>query len=184
MMFIVAFLENLWNNTVSRFVMKFQVGVVAMRKKDAAPLQPPAEVNPETIYKRREATIVGRGISLEIVSLTGAGDIRVDGRLSGNINIDGNMFVGDTGAVAGIVKAESAQVAGNFEGNLTVVNGLHLMSTAALTGNVETGKIVVDEGAVFNATCVTHTDNKSEILYEIKKDTGNEISFGSFDTSS
>ena len=113
------------------------------------------------IFEKGTGTIIGEGIILEGASLVGTGAIRIDGRFSGNISIDGHIILGETGIIYGDVKADSAMFAGKYEGNATIKNALHLTSTANLSGYVDTGKIIIDENAVFNGTCNTTSPSSS-----------------------
>ena len=98
-------------------------------------------------------TIIGEGVIFENALMKGNGVIRFDGKFSGIIDVEGHIILGETGFIDGDISAESALFAGKFKGNLFIRNILHLTSTATLTGKVETGKLIIDEGAVFDGTC-------------------------------
>ena len=107
-------------------------------------------------------TIIGEGIVFEDALLKGSGIIRIDGKFSGVIDIDGHVILGETGLISGDVSATSALFAGKHQGDLRVSNTLHVTSTAILTGKIETGKLIIDEGATINGTCkVNKGDNNT-----------------------
>jgi len=113
-------------------------------------------------------TILGEGIVFENASLKGCGIIRIDGKFSGTIDIEGHIIIGETGFISGEVSADSALVAGTYNGNMRITNTLHMTSTASLSGKIETGKLIIDEGAQLNGTCsVTKGDKRNDVVLEL-----------------
>jgi cytoskeletal protein CcmA (bactofilin family) len=53
----------------------------------------------------------------------------------------------------GTLICENADIEGNFEGDLNVTGLLTLRATAEIEGKVIAGKLSVEPGAIFNATC-------------------------------
>ena len=120
-----------------------------------------------TIISKNTDTVIGEGAIFENALLKGSGVIRIDGTFSGVIDISGHVILGETGYVIGDVNAESALFAGKFKGNLTIENILHLTSAAMVSGKVETGKLIIDEGAILDGSCnVTKTASRSGIVTE------------------
>lgn len=105
------------------------------------------------------STIIGEGIKVEGAIITGAGSLRVDGEFFGDVRIDGDIIVGETGYIKGNIRVNHALVAGKIDGNVISHSGVHLASTANLNGNVDASALVVDEGAIFSGSC-----NMSKIL--------------------
>ena len=81
------------------------------------------------------------------------GGFRVDGEIEGDITTQGKVVVGVTGKVKGTLTCDNADIEGVFEGKLIVKEILSLRSTANLQGDVFIGKLAVEPGATFNATC-------------------------------
>ena len=57
------------------------------------------------------------------------------------------------GFVSGTIDCANADIEGSFSGKLIVDQILSLKSTADISGDVIMGKLSVEPGAVFNATC-------------------------------
>ncbi|MCL2227531.1 MAG: polymer-forming cytoskeletal protein [Oscillospiraceae bacterium] len=106
-----------------------------------------------TVNSKNTDTIIGEGIIFEKAMLKGAGVIRVDGKFSGTIDIDGHIILGERGSINGEITVDSALFAGKYQGNLCVKGTLHMTSTAILTGRVDAGKLIMDEGAKLSGTC-------------------------------
>lgn len=99
--------------------------------------------------------------------ITADADFRIDGILEGSIKTKGKVVIGKTGYINGKVYCENADIEGKFNGELNVSNILTLKSTAEIQGNVIVGKLSVEPGANFNATC----DMKGAGIKELKATT-------------
>ena len=80
-------------------------------------------------------------------------DIRIDGRVEGNISSKRKVVLGEKGGIKGDVTCHSIEIFGLMEGNLNVTNTLSLHSSSRLLGDVVTLNLVIDAGAVFNGSC-------------------------------
>jgi cytoskeletal protein CcmA (bactofilin family) len=75
--------------------------------------------------------------------------LRVDGHLQGTITSDsGTLLVGTTGQVDANVAVASATINGTVNGDILATEKIHLGRTAMVVGNIQTPKIVIEEGAV------------------------------------
>ncbi len=81
------------------------------------------------------------------------GFFRIDGHIEGNISKPSKVVLGKTGFIVGKMVCQDADIEGRFEGNLEVAGTLSLKSTAHIKGEVMVGKLAVEPGATFNATC-------------------------------
>lgn len=90
-------------------------------------------------------TIVG-----DIVS---EGGFRIDGNVQGTIKTPGKIVVGKSGKINGTVEGANADFEGKFSGKLRLSGTLTLKATAHIEGEVLVGKLAVEPGATFNATC-------------------------------
>lgn len=107
----------------------------------------------KTSSEKSVGTVIGEGIVIENATITGSGVIRIDGRFSGSIDLDGHIILGETAVVSGDINAESALFAGKYDGRLIVRNMLHLAPNAHVVAHIETDKFIIDEKAVFNGSC-------------------------------
>ena len=94
--------------------------------------------------------LAGTSIEGEVHS---EGDMRIDGRLKGNINITGKLVIGENGKVEGEVFCTNANVSGTLEGKVQVTELLSLAASARVKGDVITGKLAVEPGAEFTGSC-------------------------------
>ena len=85
--------------------------------------------------------------------LSTEGDIRIDGKIIGNVTSKAKTVVGATGVIQGNVYCQNAYIDGTVNGNIEVAELLILSKTANVTGDIKIKKLVVEEGARFNGKC-------------------------------
>ncbi|MDX1461505.1 MAG: polymer-forming cytoskeletal protein [Marinirhabdus sp.] len=92
----------------------------------------------------------GTELKGDIVS---SGFFRIDGKVEGSISKPSKVVIGKTGNVKGKLSCENADIEGTFNGDLDVTGTLTLKATAHIEGEVVVGKLAVEPGATFNASC-------------------------------
>ncbi|MFT6334666.1 MAG: cytoskeletal protein CcmA (bactofilin family) [Halioglobus sp.] len=80
-------------------------------------------------------------------------DIRIDGSLKGILECKGRVIIGPDGSVDGEITCENAVIEGKFSGKLKVKDLLNVKEHANIQGDVQTDKLLVQPGAVYNVTC-------------------------------
>lgn len=81
-------------------------------------------------------------------------DFRLDGELVGNFNSNGKIVIGPAGSVKGDIVCKNADIEGRFNGKIMVAEMLNVKSKASIHGEVVCGKLAVEPGADFSASCV------------------------------
>ncbi|MGI6097538.1 MAG: bactofilin family protein [Dethiobacteria bacterium] len=81
------------------------------------------------------------------------GIIRIDGRMEGDIETQGDVIVSESGRVIAEIKARSVAVAGHLDGNVYARERLEIRKTGTLIGNISTKVLLIDDGAVFSGGC-------------------------------
>lgn len=80
--------------------------------------------------------------------------LRVDGHLTGTVSSDGGtLIVGTNGQVDANVAVSSATINGTVNGDITATDKIHLGRTAKVVGNIQTPRLVLEEGAVLEGSC-------------------------------
>jgi cytoskeletal protein CcmA (bactofilin family) len=101
------------------------------------------------------------GIGTEINgSLNTKGDIRIDGKIIGDVSSKAKVVIGISGEVLGNILAENAEISGLIKGELNIKEALFLTATAKVTGNIAANKLVIEQGAQITGYCqtgITHT---------------------------
>lgn len=93
--------------------------------------------------------------------ITSSADFRLDGHLIGNFQSKGKIVIGPAGSVKGNIICKNCDIEGKFEGKILVLEILNLKAKSIIHGEVECGKLAVEPGAEFTATCVMKPNVKS-----------------------
>ena len=96
--------------------------------------------------------LVGSGTTIKGV-LTTESDIRVDGRIEGDIHTYTKIVLGKGGVIDGNLYCESADLSGQISGNVYCKELMKLQATTQVDGDILTKRLVVEKGAVFNGQC-------------------------------
>ena len=99
-----------------------------------------------------ERNVIAKNTSI-VGDIKSEGDFRIDGTLEGTLKTLGRVIIGVNGLVKGKVEAVNADIEGKFSGDLQLTKTLTLKATANISGDVIAGKLSVEPGATFNATC-------------------------------
>ena len=102
--------------------------------------------------KIMEINVVAKNTAI-IGDIISEGDFRIDGTLEGNIKTKGRVIIGISGSVKGKIDAVNSDIEGKFSGDLLVQETLTIKATAIISGDVVIGKLSVEPGATFNASC-------------------------------
>jgi cytoskeletal protein CcmA (bactofilin family) len=82
------------------------------------------------------------------------GSIRIDGTLVGDVTAKASAAVGLTGSVKGSVEGRNVSLSGKIDGSVTALEKLVLEKKSVVKGDIRAARLVVDEGAMFDGTCV------------------------------
>ncbi len=95
--------------------------------------------------------VEGTVIKGDIVSMA---DFRLDGELIGNFQSTGKLVIGPSGSVTGDISCNNIDIEGKFKGKIQVTELLNVKSKASIYGEAIVGKLAVEPGADFSATCI------------------------------
>lgn len=104
--------------------------------------------------------VEGTTIKGDIISQA---DFRLDGELIGNFQSKGKIVIGPAGSVTGDIVCKNADIEGKFNGKIQVAEVLNVKHKAVIYGEVSVGKLSVEPGADFSASCKMNTNSKSTI---------------------
>lgn len=80
--------------------------------------------------------------------------LRVDGHLTGRVTSEnGTLIIGATGKVDANIAVAAALVNGTVNGDIIATEKIELGRTARVTGNIQTPRLVIEDGAVLEGGC-------------------------------
>ena len=100
-----------------------------------------------------KTSIVGQGVLIRGQIRTEA-DIRIDGRVEGDISSSARVVIGTGGKVQGNIHAQQCDITGSVEGNLVIQDLLMLRENAEIKGDITAGKLSMEPSVVFNGKCI------------------------------
>jgi cytoskeletal protein CcmA (bactofilin family) len=118
--------------------------------------------NGMAILKREEENVVPRGGELNALlgkgsefegKLTFEGQVRIDGKFTGQIQTKDVLVIGEGARVSAEILAGTVIINGVVEGNVKATQSVELHQPARLKGNVETPSLSIDKGVIFDGSC-------------------------------
>jgi len=99
--------------------------------------------------QRADVGHIGKSVVIR-GELTGNEDLYLDGEVEGNINLrDHKLVIGPNGKIKASITARDVVVHGRVEGNVSASERVELKRACSLTGDVNTQRIVIEDGAFF-----------------------------------
>lgn len=95
--------------------------------------------------------ILSKGATLK-GNITVEGELKVYGRVIGDIISSSGVFIGESGFVEGNVRAASMEVSGTFRGNADVSGEFLVSSTGKIFGDLVIGTLNVNAGAMMRGS--------------------------------
>lgn len=81
------------------------------------------------------------------------GPARIDGSVDGEIQCQGTLTIGEGAEIRAKISGHVVIIRGKVEGNVTAKEKVELAAPAKLIGNVDTPRLIVAEGVVFDGNC-------------------------------
>ncbi len=96
-----------------------------------------------------DVSILSSGVKIE-GKITSEGNVRIDGKVVGDVIINGNLTLGETSDVKGQIKANNLIISGKVEGTVNAESKLVLEASSNVKGDIFTKVLVIEEGAKFD----------------------------------
>ena len=126
-------------------------------KKSQAGAPPALNGKPETV--------IGPGTSF-VGTLKSDGNIRIDGSVEGDVEILGNLIVGESGRVIATIKAQNVHISGAVKGEVTAVEQLEISPTGKVWGDITTAALHIEPGGLFRGQSAMSTNVDEPLLLE------------------
>jgi cytoskeletal protein CcmA (bactofilin family) len=96
-------------------------------------------------------TLLGKGSEFE-GKLTFEGQVRIDGKFSGQIFTKDVLVIGDGARVQAEINAGTVIINGTVEGNVRATQSIELHQPGRVKGNLESPTLSMDKGVIFEGT--------------------------------
>jgi len=81
------------------------------------------------------------------------GTVRIDGRFSGEIFSSGTLIIGESAVIKSKVHVGDMITRGEVYGDIVAENKIEINVPGKLFGNIQTQRLVVEEGVIFEGNC-------------------------------
>ncbi len=82
-----------------------------------------------------------------------SGGIRIDGVLTGTLNCDSTIFVGESGKIEAEIATRSLVSGGEIKGNITAEDTVQINHPGSVQGDIKTCNLGIEKEAFFNGRC-------------------------------
>ena len=120
-------------------------------EQGSAPAQESASPSPAPLRKEipaqeRHESFFGPGVTIE-GKIQGAADVRIGGKFTGNIEINGNLKIDKGARVAATISAATVTIEGEVEGNVSASAQVKLLESGQVIGDVTAATLTVAAGS-------------------------------------
>ena len=97
--------------------------------------------------------IIAKGTVID-GKITSTENMRIDGKVKGQVVCDKRLVMDAEGVVEGDVQAGESTIKGRVIGTVSVINTLHLLESSFIKGDIKAKKLHVEEGAKYDGKCL------------------------------
>jgi cytoskeletal protein CcmA (bactofilin family) len=120
--------------------------VQPVRSEPAPVKEPPRPVEARLVAALHKGSRVSGQLSFQ-------GAARIDGSVEGEIQCHGKLTIGEGAEVRAKISGQVVVIQGRVEGNVMAKEKIELIAPARLYGNIDTPRLIITEGVVFDGDC-------------------------------
>ena len=118
-------------------------------------------------------TLIGRDVVVE-GSLKSEGDTQINGQFKGEIDMTGDLIIGEHAKVKAEIIAANVYVAGEVEGNISAREKLEILETGRVNGNVTSQALSIEPGGILKGSSemqeVSEEEPTSKPTFEVEEE--------------
>ncbi|MFH0912522.1 MAG: polymer-forming cytoskeletal protein [Patescibacteria group bacterium] len=96
-------------------------------------------------------TLIGKEVVVE-GELKGEGDVQINGQFTGEIEISGDLIVGEHGKVKAEIDAKNVYVSGEVDGDIKAQAKLQILETGRVMGDVTSQALSIEPGGILKGS--------------------------------
>ncbi|NBU64051.1 MAG: polymer-forming cytoskeletal family protein [Chloroflexia bacterium] len=118
-----------------------------------------------TVSNTKPETVIGSNTSF-VGTIKSDGNMRIDGTVEGDVEVLGNLIIGETGRVIATIKSQNCHVSGAVRGEITVVDQLEISPTGKVWGDIMTSALHIEPGGLFRGQSTMSANADEPLLLE------------------
>jgi cytoskeletal protein CcmA (bactofilin family) len=83
---------------------------------------------------------------------------RVDGKLTGSVESQGDLIVGESGEIDGEIQVGQVFISGTVRGRIRAAKKVQIAPSGKLFAEIDTPALVIEDGATFEGSCAMSRD--------------------------
>ena len=115
-------------------------------KPAAAPQATAIPVAKEGASRGHRESVLGAGVTIE-GKIEGDGDVRIAGKVKGEIQIKGDLVVERSARLTAMVSAANVTLGGELDGNVVATGQVRLMESGQIIGDLKASTLTVAAGS-------------------------------------
>ncbi len=112
-------------------------------------------------------TVVGASVKLK-GNLKSEGNIKVAGKLNGEIKTKENVFIEKEATIDGKIVAKNVTISGTVNGNVDTTEKLEITESGKVFGDISTHILNIKSGGIFTGKSAMKTETLEEVKEEIE----------------
>jgi cytoskeletal protein CcmA (bactofilin family) len=117
-------------------------------------------------------TILGKSFVFKGTIEAAEGSLRIDGNFEGELQVGGDVFVGETGKITGSIIARNITIAGQVNGKIEARGKLEITPSAKVYADTKMVFLTIEEGAFYQGLC--EPQSREEQKKRFKTEIGEE----------
>jgi cytoskeletal protein CcmA (bactofilin family) len=113
------------------------------------------------ISQQEISTLIGEGY-IFTGEINGPSVIRIEGKIIGDVNVEGGIVLGENGNIHGNITTASAIIYGTVTGNVKTTH-LEIKKTGHVNGDIITDTLEVEIGAKYNGRLSMHEPEQEQL---------------------
>lgn len=108
-----------------------------------------------------DVSILSKGVQIE-GKFSSVGNVRIDGKIKGDVTVNGNLTLGESALIIGNVSAKNLTISGKIEGSVRASEKIILESKSIFIGDLFSKLLLIQEGAKFDGKSVMNGNASTE----------------------
>jgi cytoskeletal protein CcmA (bactofilin family) len=125
------------------------MSIFSGKERPQAPIRPVVGPGASTVLE----TVIGPNANFK-GNIQSDGGMKIDGIFEGQIELAGNLVIGESGKVIADIKAQNVSVSGAVKGTINANGRLEILSKGKVWADISVSSFLIDEGGFFRGQSV------------------------------
>ena len=152
----------LWKDPAQKDSLLMETGRTEQSLTPVVPIRRPME------RSENKQSVIASGVTIA-GKIEGEGDVRIEGRFEGDVNVQGDLIIEPGAHISGEIRAKTVTIGGEVEGNISAAAQVRLLESGQLIGDLKAPSLTVAAGSRMRGKVEFGWDERENGKFEIKK---------------